>query len=46
MFVLGTELFDVIVYCEAAGALGVIPFNINSGKLSPFPVHRDIVVFL
>ena len=39
------RVFDGIFHREAAGALSVIPFNINIGKLFAFPVHRDLVVF-
>ena len=45
MVILGTELFDLLVHREAAGALGVIPFNIGASKLFAFPVHHDLVVF-
>ena len=35
MVILGTELFYIIVHLEAAGALGVIPLNIDSRFFFP-----------
>ena len=45
MLVFFTEFSDVIAHSKAASALVAIPFKINFGKLPPFPVHRDLVLF-
>ena len=40
------DFVDVTVHCEATGALGAVPFTIDTCKFSPLPISSDFVVFL
>ena len=44
MVVLDEEVFDVTIHCWSACAFGIVPVQVDSGKLVSCPVRGDIVV--
>ena len=40
------EIGNVVNYCEAAGALIVIPLEVDASIQITFPIFSDVVVFL
>ena len=46
MIVFGEDVGNAVIYCEATGAVVVIPFEADSGKAGAGPVLCDILVFL
>ena len=41
-----TDILDVVVHCEATGALGVVPLEIDSCEFCCIPIRSDFVVFI
>ena len=39
------EVGDVVVHAKAAGALGVVPLEIDAGVQVTLPVFSDVIVF-
>ena len=46
VIVFGEDVGNAVIYCEATGAVVVIPFEADSGKAGAGPVLCDILVFL
>ena len=40
------DIVDVVVHCEATGALGVVPLEIDSCEFRCIPICSDFVVFI
>ena len=46
VIVLGEEIGDIVFHCEAAGAFGVIPVEVDSGEAVSVPLLCDVIVLL